>query len=94
MPELLTTQRHTGYLRRVLPLLILWFGSLCASAVPTETFSPGDILINEVMADPKGSAFPEYVELYNASGREISLEGWTFIYDSKAISLPHVTFPA
>ena len=94
MPEPLMTQRHAGYLRRVLPLLILWFGSLCASAVPAETFSPGDILINEVMADPKGSAFPEYVELYNASGREISLEGWTFIYDSKAISLPHVTFPA
>ena len=94
MPEPLTTQRHAGYLRRVLPLLILWFGSLCASAVPTETFSPGDILINEVMADPKNGLLPEYVELYNASGREISLEGWTFIYDSKAISLPHVTFPA
>ena len=94
MPEPLTTQRHAGYLRRVLPLLILWFGSLCASAAPTETFSPGDILINEVMADPKGSVLPEYVELYNASGREISLKGWTFIYDGKAISLPHVAFPA
>ncbi|MDL2221104.1 lamin tail domain-containing protein [Parabacteroides sp. OttesenSCG-928-N08] len=51
----------------------------------------GDILINEVMADPKGlTALPEteYVELYNASGRKLELKGWRFWYGTTEVVLP------
>jgi hypothetical protein len=57
----------------------------------------GDILINEVMADPRGlTAFPEteYVELYNASNAAVNLKGWSFIYDARVtMTLPEVTLP-
>ncbi len=52
--------------------------------------SPGDVLINEVMANPKGAAgLPEteYVELYNTTDRQISLKGWSFYYADKATPL-------
>ncbi|MDR2231935.1 MAG: lamin tail domain-containing protein [Tannerella sp.] len=58
----------------------------------------GDILINEVMANPTGATLlpeTEYIELYNASGADIYLNGWTFVYDSKTVvSLPGVRLPA
>ncbi|ETK06425.1 hypothetical protein T230_12560 [Tannerella sp. oral taxon BU063 isolate Cell 1/3] len=59
--------------------------------------SPGDVLINEVMADPRGlTKFPatEYVELHNTTDHEIDLEGWAFVYDKTAISLPDAELPA
>ncbi|MDR3268726.1 MAG: lamin tail domain-containing protein [Tannerella sp.] len=66
--------------------------------IPVPDLSqPGDVLINEVMANPVGlTAFPEteYVELYNASGNTISLSGWSFIYDGKATALPDSLLPA
>ena len=82
-------------------LLILCLCNLAPSRAqttpPADTFSPGDVLINEVMADPKGAkGLPatQYVELYNASSREISLKGWTFIYDDVEIAFPEAPFKA
>jgi hypothetical protein len=57
----------------------------------------GDVLLNEIMANPTGStAFPEteYVELYNPSASGIGLKGWSFIYDTRTIALPDVILPA
>ena len=62
-----------------------------------EKSSPGDVLINEVMADPRGlTKLPatEYVELYNTTDHEIDLEGWTFVYDKTTILLPDAELPA
>ncbi|GHT29105.1 hypothetical protein AGMMS49574_04860 [Bacteroidia bacterium] len=59
--------------------------------IPPSQSKPGQVLINEVMANPKGlTAFPEteYVELYNLSDASVSLKGWTFIYDGKETMIP------
>ncbi|WP_455625600.1 lamin tail domain-containing protein [Parabacteroides sp.] len=56
----------------------------------TPSFSAGCVLINEVMADPKGQkAFPEteYVELYNTTDKAIELNGWSFLYGGKPTEL-------
>ena len=62
-----------------------------------EKSSPGDVLINEVMADPRGlTKLPatEYVELHNTTDHEIDLEGWAFVYDKTSIPLPDAELPA
>ena len=59
--------------------------------------SPGDLLINEVMADPHGlTKLPatEYVELHNTTDHEIDLEGWAFVYDKTSIPLPDAELSA
>lgn len=48
-----------------------------------ESAPKGSVLINEVMADPKGlKELPEteYVELYNTTNQPLSLAGWEFSY--------------
>ena len=58
---------------------------------PVDNSQPGDVWINEVMANPVGlTALPEteYVEIYNKSGTDISLKGWSFIYDGREFVLP------
>ncbi|WP_455640055.1 lamin tail domain-containing protein [Parabacteroides sp.] len=59
---------------------------------------PGSILINEVMADPKGlEELPEteYIELYNVSTGELSLKELLLVYDNRiTVLLPDVTIPA
>ena len=57
---------------------------------PTE----GSILINEVMADPKGSMYPEYIELYNPTEKSFSLEGLLFWVGTRKRELPAVTLSA
>jgi hypothetical protein len=47
--------------------------ALCAT---TRAFSPGVILVNEIMAEP-ASGQSEYVELVNASDRDVDIRGWT-----------------
>ncbi len=58
---------------------------------------PYDILIHEIMADPEplqGLPPYEYIELYNHSLYEISLEGWTFCYSSYSKTFGEVCIPA
>lgn len=58
---------------------------------PSDKSKAGDILINEIMANPAGlTELPEteYIELYNTSDAAISLKNWTFVYDDKEITLP------
>ena len=62
----------------------------------------GDVWINEIMVNPTGAAAlpeTEYIELYNATATDISLRGWSFIYNATAtsrtiVSLPGVMLPA
>ncbi|MDR0395608.1 MAG: lamin tail domain-containing protein, partial [Tannerella sp.] len=64
---------------------------------PSDESQPGDIIINEVMADPVGlMALPEteYVEIYNVSGRDLSLSGWVFLYDGRETALPDTVLRA
>ncbi|MDR1380432.1 MAG: lamin tail domain-containing protein [Tannerella sp.] len=65
--------------------------------LPEDNSLPGDVVINEVMADPVGlTELPatEYVEIYNASGNDVPLSGWKFMYDGKETALPDVVLPA
>ena len=55
------------------------------------------MLINEVMADPRGLtklSATEYVELHNTTDHEINLEGWAFVYDKTSIPLPDAELSA
>ncbi len=55
-----------------------------------------DILINEIMADPDPStSLPpvEYIELYNASGWSVNLEGWSISIAGKPKFFPQASLP-
>lgn len=57
----------------------------------------GSVLINEVMADPKGlKELPEteYVELHNTTGNALSLAGWQFVYGGSAKKIGNIRLPA
>ena len=59
--------------------------------------SQPDILINEVMANPKGLLLlpeTEYVELHNSTEQAISLTDWWFVYDKTQVKLSELTLPA
>jgi hypothetical protein len=55
-----------------------------------SSYKKGAIIITEVMANPKGAAgLPEteYVELHNSSDKDISLSGWSLLYNNKPVKL-------
>ncbi len=63
---------------------------------PFAFYSPvaGDVLINEIMADPDpqvGLRPVEFVELYNKSVYPVSLNGWKFSDGSSTVNLPGIT---
>ena len=55
----------------------------------------GEVVINEVMADP----YPpiryeeEYLELFNRSGREINLENWVLLVNTRSYTLTQALMP-
>ncbi|MGM9797438.1 MAG: lamin tail domain-containing protein [Parabacteroides sp.] len=56
-----------------------------------------DILINEVMANPKGLILlpeTEYVELHNTTEQAISLTDWWFVYGQTQVKLSELSLPA
>lgn len=62
-----------------------------------DEITPGSILINEIMADPKGlEDLPqtEYVELYNPTDNNITLSDWQFSYGGKAKPMATFELPA
>ena len=94
--KLLTGTLHSQRPLLFTLLLLLFISHLCASATLAPAHS-GDMVINEVMASPKGAkGLPEtdYVELYNTTDHTISLKGWSFIYDGTVIRLPDVPLAA
>jgi len=52
-------------------------------------FEQQDLIISEFMPNPVGSDDQEWIELYNASSKDISLAGWQ-IDDSDGGSKPHI----
>jgi hypothetical protein len=64
---------------------------------PNDKSVFGDVLINEVMADPAGLTElteTEYVEIYNVTENDVPLSGWAFIYDGKETTMPDTVLPA
>lgn len=62
-----------------------------------HTLESGDVVFNEVMANPVGAAgLPEveYLELFNRTSRTVDLKGWTLYYGTRAIVIPGGTLPA
>lgn len=62
-----------------------------------EPSESGSILINEIMADPKGlEELPktEYVELYNTTENVLVLTDWQFSYGGKAKPMTTIEIPA
>ena len=83
-------------IRRLFFLNVLLIPAL-VWAQQVDDSRPGDVLLTEVMADPSGlTALPqtEYVEIYNASGDDILLKGWVFVYMTTETVLPDVVLPA
>lgn len=61
------------------------------------TYSEGAVLINEIMADPKGlEELPEteYVELYNTTEDAIPLRGWQLVYGGSPKNIGEAILPA
>lgn len=62
-----------------------------------STIIPGAIIINEIMADPKGLTLlpeTEYVEIYNTTDKAVSLVGCKFVYDTSEKEIGDITLSA
>ena len=72
--------------------LFLWF---CMPFYAHAQSQPS-VLINEVMANPKGLVqLPEteYVELYNTTSQAITLTGWWFVYNNTQVRISELILP-
>ena len=45
---------------------------------------PEDIMISEIMVDTGGGRLPQWIELSNVSGKEVSLAGWSVLISNSA----------
>ena len=56
-----------------------------APPAPTVAVAmPGDIMISEIMVDTGGGRLPQWIELSNVSGKEVSLAGWSVLISNSA----------
>ncbi|MEZ5979109.1 MAG: lamin tail domain-containing protein [Planctomycetota bacterium] len=53
---------------------------LCAGPGGGDTANPGDVIVTEIMQNPAavGDTAGEWFEIYNTTGSDIDIEGWTF----------------
>jgi len=60
-------------------LIIMVLMSVSATAAAPLAVSPGDVIINEIMQNPNAvtDANGEWFELYNTTGADIDINGWT-----------------
>jgi uncharacterized repeat protein (TIGR01451 family) len=83
-------------------LFIMLVAGLCAGAVPPRlerveakpmaAAAPGDVIISEVAwAGTVASSSAEWIELYNTTGANIDINGWTIIAND---GNPSITIPA
>ena len=97
------TERITFFFRFFFSLLLflllaaLVSGGALAEAESGDSGNSGDIIITEIMVknhatvqDPDGD-FPDWIELYNNSGEDLNLEGWSL---SDRRSRDGLVFPA
>ena len=66
-------------------------GTVSQELLVSRTPTPGDIRINEIMADPRDSVgLPEveYIELFNRSDNAYFLQGWTLSNGSSVATFP------
>jgi hypothetical protein len=68
-----------------------------ASFVVPEEPEPGDVIFNEVMADPSpviGLPEVEYLEIYNRSNKTLELAGWALVNTTTTMTFgPHLMAP-
>jgi hypothetical protein len=53
---------------------------------PTNTYTPTNVVVNELMIDPPGGG--EYLELYNRGGQAVDLSQWTLSISNETYRLP------
>lgn len=69
-------------------------------AVP-EVHEPGDLIINEILFNPPADGGVDFVEIYNVSSKNISLEGWQLANEADGevanfrlvTTLPYILYP-
>jgi hypothetical protein len=59
----------------------------CDKLVDEDALELGDVLISEMMILPEGPN-AAFVEIYNASGRVLYLDGWEFTLNGHSVALP------
>ena len=58
----------------------------CDGWVDEDLVAAGDLVIVEVMVEPLGAGV-QWVEVFNASGRDLALDGWEIAVDSGGMSV-------
>ncbi len=78
MRQKLFQHQFPAYIRYCL-LVVTCIVGLVVLSTPTHAASSGDVIINEIMYNPSSAnQNDEYVELYNTTGSNIDLGGWSF----------------
>lgn len=90
------------FFRFILPFILLSLDGIAGMAIKTNNpdtlIRGGDVVINEIMADPDPAAgtivYSEYIELFNKKAFPIRLKNWKLVVGTSYKSLPDVIIPA